>query len=319
VRLGSLFVEIGRILVRARGLFEVDTENVVAGVEGTEYVLQFAPDRSVKVIVFDGVVVCRSPTGSWSPIRLRGGEAFVSEYPNRSAPLVRPASREEWEHARVWVYGSETRPEEGYCCEDGKVSRTIRSRCAGRFFFDRNAAYEECRPPVESGYCCEEGKVFPSTRIRCARVKGRFIEDGNEAERACRPRPEEGYCCIDGMVRRSTQDACRGFFSRSEKEAVVRCESLREGYCCSDGKVSRETRNRCTGRFFLDRDAAYEECRPPVQSGYCCDEGKVFPTTRDRCLRVKGRFYDDRKEAEHACRTAPGVIDRPKPSAPVLY
>ena len=50
-RLGSFYVEFGRILARVKGFFEAESENITAGVEGTEFVFEVTRDRSIAVTV----------------------------------------------------------------------------------------------------------------------------------------------------------------------------------------------------------------------------------------------------------------------------
>jgi hypothetical protein len=190
VRLGSFIVEFGRLLARARGFFEVESENVVAGVEGTEFVFQ-APrrDRSVAVTVLEGSVVCRSKIAAWSPVRLRPRERFSSAYPHSAVPEKRPATDEEMEDIRHWVRRIDASypppaPLIGYCCADGRVFATSRERCAGQYFSDRGIAETLCRRNPDQGYCCSDGRVFPSTREGCG---GSFHSDAWQARRDCRP------------------------------------------------------------------------------------------------------------------------------------
>ena len=315
VRFGSLFVEFGRILARVRGLFEVDTENVVTGVEGTEYVLQVARDGSVKVVVFDGAVVCRSKTARWNPVRLRRGETFLYDFPNHAAPLTRPATRNELEDARSWIYGGSGGSREpvpsGYCCEDAGVRRSTPDQCRGVFSLSEKEAVVRCEQAQE-GYCCSDGTVSRATRSRCA---GRFFLDRNAAYEECRPPVETGYCCGRGKVFKANRKECervKGGFHDDRSRAESACTpSAEKGYCCERGKSYATTRDRCArvkGSFFDDRKAAERACTPTVEKGYCCDDGKTYSFTRDRCERAKGRFYEDRKEAERACRPVP-----PKP------
>ncbi|ATE58787.1 FecR domain-containing protein [Thauera sinica] len=194
VRTGSLFVEFGRILARVRGLFEVETENVVTGVEGTEYVLQVARGGALKIVVLDGVVVCRSRTGRWSPVRLQRGEMLVSDYPDRTAPRVQRAPLKDWEEASRWSSGLGVRQPEpvrtGYCCESGRLRRGRQEDCRGFFSTSEREAAARCeraRPDeAQTGYCCSGGRVDTTTRARCEAGKGSFHADAAEARRACR-------------------------------------------------------------------------------------------------------------------------------------
>jgi hypothetical protein len=320
VHFSDLFLEFGRILVRIRGWFDVETESVVTGVEGTEYVLSVARDGSLRIVVYDGTVTCRSKRGYWLPVRLHRGEMLLSNFPNISPPLVRPAVPIELDDARGWTRATAlipfVKPPIGYCCDGGKVYPATRDRCRGGFFLDRQTAYDKCQPPVESGYCCDRGKVYQSTRDRC---RGGFFLDRKTAYDKCQPPVESGYCCDRGKVYQSTRDRCRGGFFLDRQTAYDKCKPpVESGYCCDRGKVYQSTRDRCRGSFFLDRQTAYDKCQPPVESGYCCDSGKVYQATRGRC---KGEYYRDRDEAQRNCkpralRFIP--IRPPAPSTPNL-
>ena len=62
----------------------------MAGVEGTRFLFEVGRDRAVHVAVADGVVVCRSPSGAWAPVRLQTNEGLRSRYPGRGPPQVGP-------------------------------------------------------------------------------------------------------------------------------------------------------------------------------------------------------------------------------------
>lgn len=80
VRLGNLYLFIGELLVRARGVFHIETSFMSAGVEGTEFLMRVKgeDDRGegdkVEVIVTEGAVLCRSNTALWSPVRVAAAE-----------------------------------------------------------------------------------------------------------------------------------------------------------------------------------------------------------------------------------------------------
>ena len=101
-RLGSFFVEFGRILAQVKGFFEAESDNITAGVEGTEFVFEITRDRSVAVTVLDGTVVCRSKTRSWQE-RLSASEIFYSRPPNLVNPGKRPATPKELDDIRRWL------------------------------------------------------------------------------------------------------------------------------------------------------------------------------------------------------------------------
>lgn len=78
VRLGSIFVFIGEVLVKARGLFKVQTEYATAASEGTEYLVrveQAAPEAHVRVVVAEDRVGLSSTAGRWSKTALGVGQA----------------------------------------------------------------------------------------------------------------------------------------------------------------------------------------------------------------------------------------------------
>ncbi|KAI5913240.1 FecR family protein [Thauera sp. 2A1] len=292
VRTGSLFVEFGRILARVRGLFEVDTENVVTGVEGTEYVLQVVRGGMLKVVVLEGVVVCRSRTGRWSPMRLQRGEMLLSDYPNRSVPSVQRASPQEWEAARNWIAGidgaaagGQAEPARiGYCCERGRLRRSAVDDCRGFFSASEREAAARCEQPrpdePQNGYCCSDGRLSATSRDRCS---GRFFVGRDEAAETCRPAEERGYCCDRGKLFETVRDRCE----------------------------------RAGGEFFTSGARAEAVCRRAEQ-GYCCNRGQVRASTRERCESVKGRFYRDPKAAARACHVpraadVPNLIEQIKP------
>ncbi|MBK7663516.1 MAG: FecR domain-containing protein [Sterolibacteriaceae bacterium] len=290
-RLGSFFVEFGRILARARGFFEAESENVVAGVGGTEFVFQVPRDRSVMVTVLDGAVVCRSRTGVYPPVRLRRGETFIAR-PSAAVPDTRLATPDEREDIRRWISQVDgvvppPRDMDGFCCDGGRVFETSRGRCRGRFFAERGVAEASCQPP----------------------------------------RPEFGYCCSDGEVFRTARERCRGSFHLEQYDAERACKRAPQGFCCADGRVFESGREQCRGRFFPDRGSAEKYCRPPPEPGYCCSDGEVSRSTREQC---RGSFHRDAAEARTACRRAielprrfpPGgarpyeIVPRREPAAP---
>jgi hypothetical protein len=309
VHFSDLFLEFGRILVRVRGWFEVETETVVTGVEGTEYVLSVARDGALRVVVFDGIVACRSKRGYWLPVRLRRGEMLLSNFPNISVPLVRPANPVERDDARGWIRGIETirpaPPPLGYCCDGGAIRRSPPEACRGIFSFSEKEAVARCEE-TRPGFCCQNGEVVPTTRGRC---QGQFFLDRHDANDACRP---AGFCCDGGKVYPATREGCeraKGAFFDDERTASRACAPKPVlGYCCDGGKVTRTTRDRCErtkGAFFDDERAASRACAPKPVQGYCCDDGKVTRTTRDRCERAKGAFFDDERAASRACAPKP--------------
>jgi ferric-dicitrate binding protein FerR (iron transport regulator) len=79
VRAGSIFVEFGEILVKAKGLFRVDTRFVIAGSEGTEYSVRVKARDDVSVAVVEGKVSCQSKKLRWPEFVLDAGEIAYFE------------------------------------------------------------------------------------------------------------------------------------------------------------------------------------------------------------------------------------------------
>ena len=75
VRLGSIFVFIGEVLVKARGLFKVKTEYAKAASEGTEYLVRVDPDAQVRVVVAEDRVALTSNTAQWAKTWLAVGQS----------------------------------------------------------------------------------------------------------------------------------------------------------------------------------------------------------------------------------------------------
>ncbi len=75
VRLGSIFVFIGEVLVKARGLFKVKTEYATAASEGTEYLVRVDPEARVRVVVAEDRVALTSNSGRWPKRSLGVGQA----------------------------------------------------------------------------------------------------------------------------------------------------------------------------------------------------------------------------------------------------
>lgn len=103
VRLGSLDVLFGRVFARIKGLFAVESQNIVAGVEGTEFEFTVAHDKAVSITVLDGRVICTAKTGGWPPVRMGSGTKMVSAHPHRMTPRVAIAAPAELEEIRSWV------------------------------------------------------------------------------------------------------------------------------------------------------------------------------------------------------------------------
>lgn len=75
VRLGSLFVAIGEVLIKVRGYFQVDTRYATAASEGTAYLVRVAPGDRVRVVVAEDSVGLTARPPHWPKSRLAVGQA----------------------------------------------------------------------------------------------------------------------------------------------------------------------------------------------------------------------------------------------------
>jgi hypothetical protein len=322
-RIGSLDVLFGKVFARVRGLFSVENENVVAGVEGTEFAFVVARDGTVSVTVLDGTVRCSSKTLAWKPVRVARGQTFAATDSNRE-PRVGPADPAELAQLRSWVRRVDNavvpppppQPQPipapplppvpatqwGYCCDAGRVFRTTLDGCRGSLYNTQAEAYQRCTP-VTMGYCCANGQVTTTTRDRC---RGSFYFDQASARRSCAsppPQPSPGYCCANGQVTSATRNQCRGNYFTDEASARKNCApSPQLGYCCAAGEVSQTNRSQCRGSFFTDQASARKSCAPSPQLGYCCAGGEVSQTNRAQC---RGSFFTDQASARKGCIAPP--------------
>jgi hypothetical protein len=262
VRIGSLEVLFGRVFAAVRGLFSVESENVVAGVEGTEFAFEVTPDKGVRVVVLEGVVVCTSKAGRWPPTRLRSGLGF-STRPGTGTPRVAAASQRELDDLRGWVRRVTSAARPGYCCDAGRVFASQSSNCRGAFYADSASAQRACAPtPAPAGWCCDAGRVTSATQAQC---RGAFYTDQASAERACAPKPDP------------------------------------TGWCCDAGRVTSGTRSQCGGTFYADRASAEKACARP-KTGWCClPNYQLEQMTPAACTSRKGKFYTDQRTARAAC------------------
>ncbi len=75
VKLGSVRVLAGEVLVRPRGAFRVETGFLAASATNGEFLFRAdAGGERVELIVSDGAVVCESKGGLWSPVRVAAAE-----------------------------------------------------------------------------------------------------------------------------------------------------------------------------------------------------------------------------------------------------
>jgi len=101
IRIGSIFAFVGELFVRAKGAFQVDTEFVTAGVEGTEWVMRVSPNGDTRCIVMEGRVRMASNEQRWRPMSVEANNQMITygvEYQQvAAAPL------EEIRQIKRWV------------------------------------------------------------------------------------------------------------------------------------------------------------------------------------------------------------------------
>ena len=88
VRIESIFLFVGKVVVRAKGRFAVKTEFVTAGVEGTEFSVSVDAKNTVSVGVLKGSVRLESRTGSWQPVPVKSNEVY--RIPQKQPPSKDP-------------------------------------------------------------------------------------------------------------------------------------------------------------------------------------------------------------------------------------
>ena len=101
IRIGSVFAFVGELFVRVKGGFQVDTEFVTAGAEGTEWVLRVSPNGDTRCTVLEGRARMASNEQRWGPIFVGVNNQMVTygaEYQQ-----VTSASPEDIRQIKRWV------------------------------------------------------------------------------------------------------------------------------------------------------------------------------------------------------------------------
>lgn len=99
IRIGSIFVYFGEVLVKVKGYFQVETRYATAGSEGTQYLVRVEPGDQVRVVVAQGRVGLVSRSGRWNKVILGVGQG--AWLVGSDAPLgFPPASPSEIEDIR---------------------------------------------------------------------------------------------------------------------------------------------------------------------------------------------------------------------------
>jgi hypothetical protein len=99
IRIGSIFVYFGEVLVKVKGYFQVETRYATAGSEGTQYLVRVDPGDQVRVVVAEGRVGLVSRSRRWNKTILGVGQS--AWLVGSDAPVgVLPASPSEVEDIR---------------------------------------------------------------------------------------------------------------------------------------------------------------------------------------------------------------------------
>lgn len=106
-RIGSFTELVGRVFVKVKGFFEVETTFVKAGAKGTAYEVVSTGDGSARVIVVEGSVELGSRSAAW-PAAMLGAGTRATAYPQ--PPVLAEASTAELEAIEAWVHPLEQLP-----------------------------------------------------------------------------------------------------------------------------------------------------------------------------------------------------------------
>jgi len=100
LRIGSIFVYLGEVLVKVKGYFQVETRYVTAGSEGTQYLVRVDPDDQLRVAVVEDRVGLVSRSQRWNKTILGPGQS--ARIDGEAPPRVdaKPMSSEEVEDIR---------------------------------------------------------------------------------------------------------------------------------------------------------------------------------------------------------------------------
>lgn len=101
IKIQSIQAFFGKVFVRARALFRVDTEYVVAGTEGTEFLTIVQPPDEVSLTVLEGSVRLESKIQAWAPVSVRQAERAVMR--GAESPQKQPVTARELQEIRLWV------------------------------------------------------------------------------------------------------------------------------------------------------------------------------------------------------------------------
>lgn len=101
VRIGSVFTFVGELFVRVRGAFQVDTEFVTAGAEGTEWVMTVSPNGDTLCTVLEGRVRVASRENYWNPQSVIANRQIMTHSSRYQKMIL--ASQAELTKMRYWI------------------------------------------------------------------------------------------------------------------------------------------------------------------------------------------------------------------------
>lgn len=104
IRLGSVFVEFGRMFALVRDFFRADSDVLTAAPERTEFMMEVGlATPGTTVTVRRGAVLCIPRFARWMPIRLRENEWLRADRRSRFGPRTSRQSPQETAAATRWA------------------------------------------------------------------------------------------------------------------------------------------------------------------------------------------------------------------------
>ena len=101
IEIGSVFAFFGELFVRVKGAFQVDTEFVTAGAEGTEWVMTVLRDGDTRCTVLEGRVRMVSKKNYWDPLSMIPGQQQATS--DLRGAALNPAPQAELNEMRGWI------------------------------------------------------------------------------------------------------------------------------------------------------------------------------------------------------------------------
>lgn len=103
IKIGSVFTFFGELFVRVKGAFQVDTEFVTAGAEGTEWVMLVSPNGDTRSTVLEGRVRIASRENFWRPMLITAtNQNQIVTRSSRYTEMML-ASQEEVNEMKHWI------------------------------------------------------------------------------------------------------------------------------------------------------------------------------------------------------------------------